>query len=274
MVVSYYTALRNCRMSEDVMNVYTFNNYKPDALRNYDDYKAIENVIDKFRITADMITNDQIGEFIEDNYKSIISDKSFAERLESVAKAIDVKLVDKDGYHQATVVKRARNKSDSVTSTYINKEGKIDTRPGFGYNSMLKGKIVGVWASNIIKLGGIDKKTGMYKSPFCQIYYEARSRYENRPDLVKQLQDYENKVKGPDGTRVKKPNFHVMGRRVMCQKFLESVWIAMRTIDGLPLNGGTYSEGKLGLIHNQDYMPGVLDHPCYTKDEYKSYYGK
>jgi hypothetical protein len=72
------------------------------------------------------------------------------------------------------------------------------------------------------------------------------------------------------GSKIKKPNFHVMARRVMVQQFLEDLWFAERYIDGLPTNGGTYAEDKLGRVHLQE-RPPIISVPCYTKEEYEAY---
>ena len=142
--------------------------------------------------------------------------------------------------------------SDSVTSTFISSSGKIKTKSGFGYNAKLKGKLVGVWATNILRKGGLDKATGEYKSIYAKRYYDSRIRYENRSDLVHQLNQYNQHTDG-----VKKPNFHIMARRVAVQQLLEDFWFATRAIDGLPTNGGTYAEDKLGRMHLQE-RPHIL----------------
>ena len=148
---------------------------------------------------------------------------------------------------------------------FLYKNGDINVKLGYGYNAKLKGKIVGVWAANILRKGGMDPKTGEYRSIYAKRYYESKARYASTPRFVHQLEM--SKIKG---SGVKKPNFHVMARRVMVQQFLEDLWFAERYIDGLPTNGGTYAEDKLGISHLQE-RPSIISVPCYTKDDYDAY---
>ena len=63
-------------------------------------------------------------------------------------------------------------------------------------------------------------------------------------------------------------------RKVACM-FLEDLWLAWRSLLGLPLNNGRYEEAKLNIIHNYnrpslgDPNPDVVLNPDIKKNKAK-----
>ena len=76
------------------------------------------------------------------------------------------------------------------------------------------------------------------------MYLDFKSYYTNRPDLAKR---WANKSKDDHST----PNR--MAIRKTMYRFVIDLWINERRILGLPLNGGSYEEAKLGIKHNYGY---------------------
>lgn len=115
-----------------------------------------------------------------------------------------------------------RCRKDRVKQTYIDKDGKEAVKDGLGYNPFVKTKLLGVLGSSFIKTG----KGGKYQ----QVYYNYRNRLENRPDC----KDLRPIV------------IHRRSIRYAVKIFLQDMWVAWRTIEGLPV-GQTYAEAKLGM---------------------------
>ena len=53
--------------------------------------------------------------------------------------------------------------------------------------------------------------------------------------------------------------------RYCAQEILKDFWLAAREIYGLPLNGGTYEEGRLGYLHGATNC--VVPRPTVIKNE-------
>ena len=134
------------------------------------------------------------------------------------------------------------NKSFTRELVYLNKEGDISVKKSLGYDPVLKSRILGIFVPSAIKA-----QKGLY----AQIYYDTKNYYMNRPDLKAEFEDKKSS-RSP----------HKMAIRKTGSIFLIHLWTAWRKLEGLPLNGGSYEEAKLGIIHNYD-TPRLL-----TKDEY------
>lgn len=118
---------------------------------------------------------------------------------------------------------RSRKKEHLVESTYLDKEGKKQTKMGISFNPWLKTKLVGVLAGSFIKTGS---------NPYSEIYYNYKNRLENMPAHV-------DKTKG---------HRHAMAMRYMIKRFLVDLHREWRTIEGLPV-AEEYSVAKLGMTH-------------------------
>lgn len=125
---------------------------------------------------------------------------------------------------------KARPSKAVEKETYIDGKGELKTKDSLGYNPGLKSALLGVLASEFFK----QKNT-----KYVKIYNDVKKRYENRPDLVEK-------------EKKKQCSIAKMARRYMIKQFLHDLWEHWRTLEGLPLNGGTYEEGVLGMHHHDD----------------------
>ncbi len=117
---------------------------------------------------------------------------------------------------------RSRKKEHLVDVEYVNKKGELTTRKSITFNPFLKTKLIGVLGPSFLKS----------KSPYSEIFYDYRSRLQNHP-------------KHKDKTPGHRKN---MAIRYMIKMFLKDLWMAWRTLEGLPVKTD-YAEAKLGLKH-------------------------
>ena len=195
------------------MDDYTFfTNFATDTIDTVDKYNAVKSWVD---------TGHNFGENIE--YEALDLYPEFFELLKATTKFEFG--VNKNGY--TVIHKRARSKKDKVVTTYITKEGKISTKNSLGYNSELKGLIIGHLIMASIMKHNENKS-----------YYKAiMVKYKERLTAKAKLLGKEDKL---------------INRKVIrycAQEILKDFWLAAREIYGLPLNGGTYEEGRLGYLH-------------------------
>ena len=120
---------------------------------------------------------------------------------------------------------RSRRKEHLVESTYLDKEKKEQTKMGISFNPFLKTKLVGVLGSSFLKQSAI-------KCPYRKIYDDYKHRLENSPAHVE-------KSKG---------HRHSMAVRYAVKRFLADLYVAWRTLEGLPV-ANEYSVDKLGIVH-------------------------
>ena len=120
---------------------------------------------------------------------------------------------------------RSRKKEHLEESEYINKDGETATKMGITFNPFLKTKLVGVLGSSFIKQSPT-------KCQYRKIYDDYKHRLENMPA-------HADKTKG---------HRHNMAVRYAVKRFLADLYVAWRTLEGLPV-ATEYSEGKLGIIH-------------------------
>lgn len=118
---------------------------------------------------------------------------------------------------------RSKRAEHLIDVTYTDKDGEEQTRKSITYNPFLKTKLVGVLGSSFLRCG----------SPYAQIYYDYKNRLDNRPDLA-------------DATKLRK---HNMAIRYMVKMFMKDLWLAWRTVEGLPIEPD-YAEAKLGIVHH------------------------
>jgi hypothetical protein len=125
---------------------------------------------------------------------------------------------------------RARKMSDTIEETYIDQKGKVQIKKSLGYNPAVKAALLGVIGPSFLKVNNLK---------YRKIYDDMRERYSQRPDIQEKV-------------AAKKCSVHMMALRYMVKQFVKDLWIKWRTLEGLPLNGGPYEEGVLGLHHHYD----------------------
>lgn len=138
-------------------------------------------------------------------------------------------VVDENGTH-------GRGKGDTYEVDYIDKYGKPARKRTLGYNPKLKSKVVEVLGSSFLKVGRDTK--------YAQAYYDYRNRLENRPDC----------------NDLKPVVMHRRAMRYMAKLFLQDLWVAWRTLEGLPV-GESYAEAMLHRAphHDPRNTPEVTD---------------
>lgn len=117
---------------------------------------------------------------------------------------------------------RSRREEHLVEVTYTNKKGEVVTRKSITFNPFLKTKLLGVLATNFLRLG----------SPYREFYDNYKHRLET----------------GPQYADLTKSHKHNRAMRYMIKMFLKDLWVAMRQVEGLPVEPD-YAEAKLGLRH-------------------------
>ena len=139
-----------------------------------------------------------------------------------------------------------RNKKYGRELPYVDTNNDVRMNNSRGYNAKLKSRI---WllCGNMIK---------NHDTKYEQVYRDAVEYYKNRPDLKKRWEMKEaGELKGQD---IAHTSPHLMAMRKMMSTFVIDLWIAMRRIKGLPLNEGSYAEGKLGIHHGYDHIPALI----------------
>jgi len=117
---------------------------------------------------------------------------------------------------------RSRRAEHLIDVEYTNRKGEFATRKGITFNPFLKTKLIGVLGTSFLRLGG----------EYRLIYDGYKHRLETNPA-------YADLSKG---------HRHNMAIRYMIKIFLKDLWLAMRTLEGLPITQD-YAEAKLGLKH-------------------------
>ena len=117
---------------------------------------------------------------------------------------------------------RSRQKEHLVDQTYVDAEGKEQTKKGISFNPFVKTKLVGVLGSSFIKSGG----------PYREVYDNYKYRLQHMPA-------HADKTKG---------HIHNMAVRYMVKRFLTDLYKVWRELEGLPV-APEYSEAKLGIVH-------------------------
>ena len=117
---------------------------------------------------------------------------------------------------------RSRQKEHLVDQTYVDAEGKEQTKKGISFNPFVKTKLVGVLGSSFIKSGG----------PYREVYDNYKYRLQHMPA-------HADKTKG---------HIHNMAVRYMVKRFLTDLYKVWRELEGLPV-ALEYSEAKLGIVH-------------------------
>lgn len=118
---------------------------------------------------------------------------------------------------------RSRKKDHLVERDYIDKDGKDAKRVGITFNPFLKTKLMGVLATSFLRANN---------EKYRKIYDDYKRRLENH-------EKYKDVSKGHRNN---------MALRYMVKQFLVDLYVAWRTVEGLPVSL-TYQEAKLGHKH-------------------------
>ena len=121
---------------------------------------------------------------------------------------------------------RSRRADHLVDATYTDKAGDEQTRKSITFNPFLKTKLVGVLGSSFLKCS----------SPYRAWYDQERHRCESMTE--------------PDGKPMGKLHAHNRATRKMVKAFLDDLYVAWRTLEGLPVSA-SYAETHLGIVHGQ-----------------------
>lgn len=224
-----------------------FSTFKTDSVYTFEEYTALLDVYKKYSdiFSGEVDTED---EKVSSTIQDLEDNDEFVDMFRRNLEQYQVVSYINDEDKQVSVIKkRARNKSDKELTTYISSTGELKTKYSLGYNSELKGRVVGVLFECLIKARG----------GYAKIYNDYKTRLQNRPDIRAKIEAGE------------KPKIHFMARRYTMQRFLEHFWKAYRTLEGLPLNGGTYAEGKLFLYHLNGNGPELMHNGYLTKRDAK-----
>ena len=117
---------------------------------------------------------------------------------------------------------RSRIKEHLVDQTYIDAEGKEQTKKGISFNPFIKTKLIGVLGSSFVKTNG----------KYREIYDNYKHRISNMPAHAEKT----------------KAHLNNMAIRYTVKRFLVDLYVAWRTLEGLPV-ADEYSKGKLGIDH-------------------------
>lgn len=123
---------------------------------------------------------------------------------------------------------RRNYKHHLVESTYLDKDGKEQTKLGLSYNPWLKSKLLAVMAPSFLKCG---------HAKYAPMYYNYKNRQLNRPEL--------------QGSKAINAIAHKRALRYIAKQFLLDLHTAWRTHEGLEVFP-SYAEAKLGLTHGID----------------------
>jgi hypothetical protein len=126
---------------------------------------------------------------------------------------------------------RSRKEDSLVEKPYMSKEGKMEMRKSITFNPFLKTKLMGVLAGCFLR-----SKNERYR----QIYDNYKHRLQNNPKWAERSKGHINNA----------------SLRYMVKMFLKDLYIAWRTIEGLPVSD-PYEVAKLNFQphHENSHMP-------------------
>jgi hypothetical protein len=125
---------------------------------------------------------------------------------------------------------RSKKEAHLIDVDYIDKNGDEKTKKSITYNPFLKTKLTGVLAGLFIKCGN---------ERYSKVYYDYRNRLDNHPVYKDESKKHKQS----------------MANRKMLNMFLQDLYVAWRTLEGLPLSK-PYHEAKLGYeAHPEDVKP-------------------
>lgn len=178
--------------------------------------------------------------------------------------------------HEVTIkrVGRSRKEGCLVKRTYTDRHGVETERNSITFNPLLKTKLVGVMSPNFLKasktlVDGMPSNGPERESMALKLGFEADKDCkldvkhqvnaflrENGYDVVVVrskygaiYDDYKNRIRQMPAHADKSPNHtHNMALRYVVKRFLADLYVAWRTLEGLPVMP-EYSVAKLGLEH-------------------------
>ena len=116
----------------------------------------------------------------------------------------------------------SRKKDHLVDQTYLDAEGKEQTKKGISFNPFLKTKLIGVLGPSFVKTNGV----------YRDIYDNYKNRIANMPAHEEKTKAHRNN----------------MAIRYTVKRFLVDLYVAWRKLEGLPV-AEEYSKAKLGINH-------------------------
>ena len=117
---------------------------------------------------------------------------------------------------------RSRIKEHLVDQTYLDSEGKEQTKKGISFNPFMKTKLIGVLGTSFVKTNG-----------------KYREIYDNYKNRIKNMPAHSEKTKA---------HINNMAIRYTVKRFLVDLYTAWRTLEGLTV-ADEYSKAKLGIHH-------------------------
>ena len=117
---------------------------------------------------------------------------------------------------------RSRKKEHLVDQTYLDAEGKEQTKKGISFNPFVKTKLIGVLGPSFVKT----------KGPYRDIYDNYKTRITHMPAHAEKT----------------KAHLNNMAIRYTVKRFLVDLYAAWRKLEGLPV-AEEYSKAKLGINH-------------------------
>lgn len=118
---------------------------------------------------------------------------------------------------------RSRRAEHLVELQYVAKSGEESVRKSITFNPFLKTKLVGVLGASFLRAGDNE---------YSKIYNDYKHRLQCR-------EDWKGESKG---------HIHNAAIRYMIKMFLRDLYVAWRTLEGLPV-AESYQEAKLGHCH-------------------------
>jgi hypothetical protein len=138
---------------------------------------------------------------------------------------------------------RSRREEHMVDVEYVTKDGDTKVRKGITYNPFLKTKLMGVLTSSFLRAGD-NKYADIYNGYKTRLENHAVYGVANDAARIAEFKEVKKQKYGPKGHR------HNMAMRYMAKQFLVDLYVAWRTLEGLPVNV-PYAEAKLGMKHGE-----------------------
>lgn len=119
---------------------------------------------------------------------------------------------------------RSRRAEHLIDVEYTDKDGNKKLKKSITFNPFLKTKLIGVLGTSFLRS----------KSPYAQIYYNYKTRYENHPNWIEKTPKHR----------------HNAAIRKMVKIFLIDLHMKWRELEGLEVSL-PYHEAKLGIKHTE-----------------------
>ena len=132
-----------------------------------------------------------------------------------------------------------------MEQTYVDGDGKEQTKQGLSYNPFLKTKLVGVLGSSFLKQPATECK-------YRRLYDEYKHRLEHH-EKYGIAKEAERKAEAKKEGKRYAPvlHRHRMAMRYAVKIFVQDLWLAWRAIENLPITA-PYHQAILGHDHHKD----------------------